>query len=113
MTSALVLRLGYALSLSLAASPFAAKAADPPVVTIDVKKFAFVPADLTIAPGTRVRWINRDETPHTVADEAKAFVSPALDTDQDYGRVFDSPGDVKYYCTLHPFMAGALHIRTP
>lgn len=82
-------------------------------VRIEIQKFAFVPAEVTVAPGTVVIFTNHDETPHTVADGAKRFVSPALDTDDHYEHTFYKAGDVAYFCTVHPFMTGVIHVRRP
>src|SRR5205814_2457322 len=51
-------------------------------VTID--NFAFEPQILTVAPGTKVTWVNRDDVPDTAtsSDSPQKFNSKALDTDQ-------------------------------
>ena len=82
-------------------------------VQIDIRKFAFSPQEITIPPGTTVRWINDDETPHTIADENAGFTSPGLDTGDGYDHTFDKEGDVPYFCSVHPFMKGVVHIRKP
>lgn len=33
--------------------------------TVIIDNFAFIPADITIAPGTEVTWINQDNVTHT------------------------------------------------
>ena len=91
----------------VAAAPAAA------AVTVDITKFAFAPKDLTIAPGTRVIWTNRDEAPHTVTSNDKSFASKGLDTDDRYEHVFTGEGDFAYLCTVHPFMTGVVHVRKP
>jgi plastocyanin len=101
-----VLGASVALALSTALS-----AAEP--VTIDIAKFAFGPKELAVAPGTTVVWINHDETPHTVAASDHSFVSKALDTDDRYEHTFADEGDIPYFCTVHPFMTGVVHVRKP
>lgn len=88
-------------------------AAAPPVPTVDVNitKFAFTPKEITIAPGTKVIWTNRDETPHTVTSNDKSFASKGLDTDDKFEHTFASEGDFSYICTLHPFMTGVVHVH--
>jgi plastocyanin len=110
--SATVLRCvhaAFAFTLLMGAGDVSAAAP----VRIEIQKFAFVPGEITIAPGTTVIFTNHDETPHTVADGAKRFVSPALDTDDHYEHTFDKAGDVAYFCTVHPFMTGIIHVRSP
>ena len=82
-------------------------------VTVDIAKFAFTPKEITVAPGTTVVWVNHDETPHTVAASDHGFVSKALDTDDRYEHTFADEGDVPYFCTVHPFMTGVVHVRKP
>lgn len=101
-----------ALIACVAAGPSASVAADA-VATVDVSKFSFGPKEITIAPGTRVRWINHDEVPHTVASPQGQEVigSKALDTDDQYEVAFQKEGDYAYFCTVHPFMTGVVHVH--
>ncbi|MFZ2005241.1 MAG: cupredoxin family copper-binding protein [Stellaceae bacterium] len=80
-------------------------------VTID--NFAFGPALTIVAPGTKVTWINKDEEPHTVtsADGGLTFKSPALDTGDKFSFTFDKPGTYKYFCSIHPHMAGTIVVK--
>ena len=79
--------------------------------SIEIRKFAFAPKEITVAPGTKVIWTNRDETPHTISAADKTFLSKAMDTDDRYEYTFDGEGDFSYFCTLHPFMTGIVHVR--
>ena len=94
------------LVLALAAH---ARAATPQAVAI--RKFAFAPKEITIAPGTTLVWTNHDETPHTIIASDGSFVSKAMDTDDRFEHTFSVPGDVTYFCTLHPYMTGIVHVR--
>ena len=89
--------------------PVRAGAAEP--VRIDITKFAFSPMEITVPVGATVIWVNHDETPHTVAAGDQGFVSKALDTDDSYAHTFEHEGDVPYFCTVHPFMVGTVHVR--
>ncbi|OHX11487.1 amicyanin [Chromobacterium sphagni] len=91
----------------------AAAWAAPATITIDIAKFAFNPKEISVAPGTRVVWINRDDTPHTVSGRDKTFASKALDTDDKYEYTFANAGDFNYYCVVHPYMTGTVHVRKP
>ena len=79
--------------------------------SIEVTKFAFAPKEITVTPGTRVIWTNHDETPHTISATDKSFLSKAMDTDDRYEYTFTREGDFSYFCTLHPFMTGIVHVR--
>jgi len=79
--------------------------------SVEISKFAFTPKEITVTPGTKVIWTNHDETPHTVSAVDKGFMSKALDTDDRFEYTFASEGDFSYFCTLHPFMTGIVHVR--
>jgi plastocyanin len=94
----------------------AARAADPaPQIagTVTINNFEFQPPSLTVAPGTKVTWVNKDEEPHTVlsADGGATFKSPALDTDDKFSLTFDKPGSYKYFCSLHRHMVGTIVVK--
>jgi plastocyanin len=98
--------------LLIAGAPTAATAvADDAQVTID--NFTFSPAEITVAPGTRVVWTNRDDIPHTVtdADNPRAVRSEPLDTGESFSFTFDKPGTFRYFCSLHPHMQGMVVVR--
>jgi plastocyanin len=109
-----LLRAGTGLALLSCAAfvtPAICAAAAPPATTVDIKKFAYGPKEITVAPGTKIIWTNRDETPHTVTSTDKSFASKGLDTDDKFEHTFASEGDFNYSCTLHPFMTGRVHVR--
>jgi len=104
--------LGLAFCSAFVMPAIFATAAPPvPTVEVNITKFAFAPKEITIAPGTKVFWTNRDETPHTVTSNDKSFASKGLDTDDKFEHIFASEGDFSYICTVHPFMTGIVHVR--
>lgn len=86
-------------------------AATAPAPTIEITKFAFAPKEITVAPGTKIVWTNSDEVPHTVTARDKSVDSKALDTGDKFEHTFTEEGDFQYFCTVHPFMTGVVHIR--
>ena len=100
----------FALSLLfLSATAVQADAATPQA--IDIRKFAFMPKEITVAPGTTIVWTNHDETPHILLANDKSFASKAMDTDERFEFTFTRAGDFGYFCTMHPFMTGIVHVR--
>lgn len=77
-------------------------------VKIDIKEFMFGPKDLNVPVGTKVTWVNDDQIPHTVAETHKVFRSGALDTNDSFSWVFNTPGEYEYFCALHPQMIGKI-----
>ena len=88
---------------------FAAEPASVP--TVEITKFAFAPKEITVPAGTKIVWTNRDDTPHTVTSNDKSFASKGMDTDDKYEHTFANEGTFTYYCAVHPFMTGIVHVR--
>lgn len=99
------------LSLSALVGPVMAQ----DTVVIAVEGYAFSPAEITIKPGTRVRWENREKRQyHSV------FFEQLGDPPGDYffpgesrERVFDKPGTYPYICEPHwksHGMKGVVHV---
>jgi plastocyanin len=76
-----------------------------------IENFSFVPATLTVKPGTKVTWVNRDDVPHTATDTDKRFNSKTLDTDDQFDFTFSEPGTYNYFCALHPKMTGQIIVK--
>ena len=92
------------------ASHAASSPAGPAEVKID--NFTFAPVTLTVAAGTTVKWVNRDDIPHTVVSEDKStFKSKALDTDDSFSYTFAKPGTYTYFCSIHPKMTAKVVVE--
>jgi plastocyanin len=78
---------------------------------ISIQSFQFVPAILTIKPGTAVTWINRDEEPHNVVSPDRVFRSKAIDGGEKFSVVLDKPGTYNYLCAVHPHMRGKIVVE--
>ncbi|RKP55694.1 cupredoxin domain-containing protein [Pararobbsia silviterrae] len=89
----------------------AADAQAPNTIVID--NFSFAPAMLTVAVGTKVVWVNHDDIPHTIVNDAtpRAFKSPPLDTDDTFAYTFSEAGTFKYFCSIHSHMTGTVVVR--
>jgi plastocyanin len=85
--------------------------AQPLPVEVAISRSTFVPREITIEPGTRVVWTNQDEIPHTVSGRDREPASPALDTGDRYAHAFETEGDYGYFCAVHPYMMGVVHVR--
>ena len=78
---------------------------------VKIDNFSFGPATLTVAAGTTVTWSNRDDIPHTVVSDDKAFKSKVLDTDEKFSFTFTKPGTYGYFCSIHPKMTGKVVVQ--
>ena len=88
-----------------------AKTTQPATAEVKIDNFSFGPATLTVALGTTVTWINRDDIPHTVVSTEKVFKSKVLDTNEKFSFTFTKAGTYPYFCSVHPKMTGAVVVQ--
>src|SRR5215216_2546551 len=83
-----------------------------PTRTVVIKNFSFKPAHITIKRGTKVRWINKDTSPHTAtANNGRSFDSGRLGKGQSYTHTFKSTGKKPYHCEIHPDLKGTITVK--
>ncbi len=82
------------------------------VVRVTIHNFAFGPARLVVSPGTRVVWTNTDSDPHTVSSNKGDWSSDALDTGNQFARVFSTAGTFPYHCNIHPTMTATVIVSS-
>jgi amicyanin len=101
------------LFTTLAAAPCLAEDANNagPVATVSMDHNTFIPAEITVAPGTTVTWVNNEAMPHTVVDQNKAFRSKTLIKDASFSFTFTTAGDYDYLCSIHPNMKGKVIVK--
>lgn len=72
--------------------------------------------EITVYPGDSVTWFNADTAFHTITsvtvsgEEDDIFDSGFFTSGKSYTRQFDDLGDFNYYCSLHPWMTGIVHV---
>ena len=87
------------------------------------------PREISININDTVRWTNNDTEPHTVTSgiggglnsllsnvQGKPdglFDSGLFDTAQFTSIRFNTSGTYNYFCTVHPWMEGIVHVRNP
>ncbi len=98
--------------LGIAAASFIVSAAAAPVThTITIERMAFTPAEVTVHPGDRVVWVNRDPFPHTATATGRAFDSGSVAPDKSWSWRAGKAGDYDYLCTLHTTMKGKVIVE--
>lgn len=79
--------------------------------SVEIKDFAFSPAQLTVKKGTVVTWTNQDGPKHNAFSSTKGGPQgKLLGTGEKYSFKADTVGTFDYICTPHPFMKGALTV---
>lgn len=91
---------------------------DPNVVEVHMTSdFRFSPADLTISPGTTVRWINDVAMLHTVSpnDHSEWERAQVTQADELFHHRFETAGEFPYYCEPHRTegMVGSVAVEAP
>lgn len=82
-------------------------------IRVVIEDFKFEPSHLTISPGTKITWVNKDDEPHsaTSSEKPKRFDSGVLDSEQTFSFTFTERGTFSYFCKLHPHMTGVIEVR--
>ena len=79
-----------------------------------IDQLYFDPKDITVSIGTTVKWINDDDTIHTVtsgtpdAGPSGIFDSSIVNPAASFEYTFNSAGTFDYYCIVHPWMIGSV-----
>jgi plastocyanin len=77
-------------------------------ITVDIRDHAFNPAQLNVAPGTTVRFVNNDTEPHTATADNELFDTGVLEPGYSFDVLLEGSGTVPYHCELHPDMQGSI-----
>jgi len=109
-------------TLSGAAASMTMPAPVSPVVTafsfsgsasVIIQNYSFIPASLTVTPGTTVTWTNLDAVSHTATSGEPApvsFDSAVLHQGDTFQFTFNQTGEYPYVCSIHPFMKGTVTV---
>jgi len=88
-----------------------AHAGSPQELTIRMQKESFVPANASVAAGTRITWINGDTIPHSVTAGDNGFDSGAVLPGKSFQWTATTTGAIAYHCIFHPSMTAVLTVR--
>lgn len=70
---------------------------------------SYAPSAIQIGAGSTVTWTNDDSVMHTVTSDGN-FDSGFIQAEKQWQYTFESHGLYNYYCTLHPWMKGAINV---
>ena len=73
-------------------------------MTVEILQFKFAPADIVIAAGGSVAFVNLDLVPHTATGDG--FDTGTLRKGERKVVDFPSPGEFPYLCKFHRHMKG-------
>lgn len=73
----------------------------------------FEPAEVVVAAGSTVVWLNVGVEPHTVSADDGSFDSPVVNGAESFSFTFETAGAYPYLCTVpdHIDMIGTVIVR--
>src|SRR5256712_1097781 len=93
----------------------------PTGASTEGSKINFNPKNFTVSQGTRIFWVNNDNTIHTVIS-GKIYDNGTYDPDHLFKGGYIPPGDrlmasptpgkYQYFCKLHPWLTGAIYVSS-
>lgn len=78
-------------------------------VVVSIRDNYFDPADIVVAPGTTVWWVNEGENPHNVTADNGLFDSGTLYPGDSFWVTFEGQGTITYHCS--PNMPGSVTVE--
>jgi plastocyanin len=81
-------------------------------VAVEIKNFAFNPAEINVPVDGSVTWTNGDTVPHTATGlDRDALQSGAIAPGESFTQAFDAAGTFEYFCEFHPNMKGSIVVQ--
>jgi len=77
-------------------------------VTILIKGGKYEPATLTIAPGTTVTWINKDNRAYKINEKRKLLIGPRMGPEESFTFTFTNPGTYYIFDSIQPSIQGKI-----
>jgi len=91
--------------------------------SVVIQNSCYTPAVLYVQPGATVSWTNEDGAGHNVmlfngellGEQDKFFQGNqyGLMQGESFSYMFDAPGLIPYYCSIHPSMIGVVAVGDP
>jgi|SRR5579862_6225333 len=78
---------------------------------VTIENMQFTPAQLTVHPGDRIVFSNKDLFPHTVTADDGSFDSHSIAPNATWSYRAKQAGKHAYKCSFHPTMTGALIVQ--
>ncbi len=84
--------------------------ASPQEHQVEIQKFKFSPAVLTVRPGDTITWLNRDIAPHTATAKDRSWDTGTIKNMATGSIVVTADTATSYYCRFHPMMKAELKL---
>lgn len=83
----------------------------PSAVQVVLQNITIQPADVTVAVGGTVTWVNQDTVTHNLTDDAGTWSSGPLAPGKSFSHTFATAGTFPYHCIIHPSMTGQIIVQ--
>jgi plastocyanin len=103
------------MAMTAPVTPVATASSFSGEASVAIQNYSFIPASITVTPGTTVTWTNLDTVDHTVTSVAPSpdvLNSPVLHQGDTFQFTFNQTGTYPYLCTIHPFMRGTVTVAS-
>ena len=77
---------------------------------VEIHKFKFSPAELTVKPGDTITWTNHDIAPHTATARDKTWDTGTIKKGEAGSIVATADMPTDYFCRFHPQMKASLKL---
>lgn len=101
-----ILKAGLAAPILMATAQSASAATHQ----VEIVKFKFKSAKLSVNVGDTVRFTNKDGAPHTATANNGSFNTGKLSKGKSGDVTFSKAGKISYYCKYHPNMKGVITV---
>ena len=98
-------------AITLTAAIFLAGAAWAETISVDIKSFKYHDAEITIAVGDTVVWLNLDRARHTVTARDGSFNTGTLKKGVSGEVLFSQAGTYEYFCKFHRRMVAIVVVK--
>ncbi|HEU0012938.1 MAG TPA: hypothetical protein VFQ45_04605 [Longimicrobium sp.] len=106
------MRRAVLAALALAAGAACGRGAPPPRThAVEIRNFAYVPAEVAATPGDTIVWTNRDAVPHTATAGSRAWDTGNIAAGESGRVVVPEGAEGEYVCAYHPNMRARLTDR--
>ena len=79
---------------------------------VEIRKLQFSPAELEVAPGDTITWMNHDLVPHTATSNDDGWDSGLIKAGGEWETIVTEDMRGRYYCRFHPSMVAIIDIKS-
>ena len=103
----------FTVVIGLASLGVSSASGEPKTVEVTIEHFAFTPANVAVAAGDTIVFVNNDIVPHTATATDKSWTTGEIAHGASARVTLPQKAGADFFCTLHPVMKGHLTIVPP